>query len=125
MMNLRFETPEWKASPCRRAVTAGGARKFAHTLWWSMPGSKVHPEDSRPSVLILRMLGERRRRAKETGDDHFLWDAKTNSFTEDEMINIAKELQIMEARAAKERARLMASESIITVEELQLHLPAS
>ena len=90
-----------------------------------MPGSKVYPEESRPSVLILRMLGERHKRAKETNDAHFLWNAKTNTFTEEEMINIAKELQIMEVRAAKEKARFLAGESIISEEALQLHLPAS
>lgn len=124
-MNPLFETPEWQENPRRRATTAGGARKYAHALWWSMPGSKVYPEESRPSVLILRMLGERHKRAKETNDAHFLWNAKTNTFTEEEMINIAKELQIMEVRAAKEKARFLAGESIISEEALQLHLPAS
>lgn len=123
MTNPRFETPEWKASPYRRASTAGGARKFAHTLWWSMPGTKIYPEDSRPSVLVLKMLGERRKRARETGDDNFLWDAKTNSFTEEEMILIAKELQILEAQAAKEYVKFEMNK--ITEEALQLHLPGS
>ena len=123
MSYSRFETPEWKASPYRRASTAGGARKFAHTLWWSMPGTKIYPEDSRPSNLILRMLGERHKRARETGDDNFLWDAKTNSFTEEEMMNIAKELQILEARAAKECIKF--ESDTITLEALQLHLPGS
>ena len=88
-----------------------------------MPGAKIYPEDSRPSVLVLKMLGERRKRARETGDNNFLWDAKTNSFTEEEMILIAKELQILEAQAAKEYVKFEMNK--ITEEALQLHLPGS
>ena len=121
-MEARFQTKAWQESPYRRASTPEGARKFAHTLWWSMPGSKIHPEDSRPSVLILKMLKERHERARATNDPYFLWDAKTNTFTEEEMMNIAKELQVLEARAAKEVVRFLGG--TITEEALQLHLPA-
>ena len=94
--NIKFADAAWATNRRRRANTPAGAKQYANAMWLSMPGSKVQPEECRPSVLIRAMLSERRRRAVSQNDPHWLWDAKTNTFTENELLNIAAELEKME-----------------------------
>lgn len=96
----RFNDKAWATNPRRRASTPAGAKLYANAMWLSMPGSKIYPIDARPSALIRAMLGDRRRKALELSDPHWLWDAKTSSFTEKELLNIAAELEKMETTIA-------------------------
>ena len=100
----KFEDKKWATNRRRRASTPEGAKLYANALWLSMPGSKLHPIDARPSMLIREMLEERRRKALDLQDPHWLWDAKTNSFTEKELLNIARELEKMENTIVSPRA---------------------
>jgi len=103
--NIKFADESWVTNRRRRAKTPAGAKGYANAMWLSMPGSKVYPEECRPSVLIRTMLGERRRKATLLNDPHWLWDAKTNTFTESELLNIAAELEKMELAVLGPRAK--------------------
>ena len=94
--NIKFADEAWATNRRRRAKTQAGAKAYANAMWLSMPGSKVQPNECRPSVLIRTMLSERRRKATLLNDPYWLWDAKTNTFTETELLNIADELEKME-----------------------------